>query len=141
MKHKKLIDFSTLRITVSCDAIFCKSAVTKEAIPATSKQSETELIPNIDSPIEKEITDLPTKSNATIEYFPDPLSSRDTVTHFDSFEPPPCRSYHIGKPQIIQSFITQLHTLAFPDPDNLFCYDDAIDSINAKEWTLPCKPK
>lgn len=104
----RFFDRSTRRITVSRDAIFCESSVTIEAIPATSKQSETEIIPNIYSSIEKEITDLPTESNATIESFHDSLSSRDTVTNFDGFEPPPHRSNHIRKPKIIQSFINYI---------------------------------
>lgn len=135
-KAYRFFDRSTRRITVSRDAIFCESPVAIQAIPATSKQSETELIRNIDSPIEKEITDLPTESPATIDPIPDSLSPRDVVTNFDGFEPPLRRSNRIRKPKFIQSFITQLDTLAFPDPDNLFYYDDAIASSNAKEWTF-----
>ncbi len=79
------------------------------------------------------ITDLPTESLKTSDYFPDSLY---VVTNFDGFEPPLRRSYCIPKPKIIQSFITQLDALAFPNPDNLFCYDDLIASSNAKEWTF-----
>lgn len=59
---------------------------------------------------------------------------KDTVPNFHGFEPVLRRSSRIRTPKVIQYFLAKPDTHPFPDPDNLFNYNDAISGRNANQW-------